>query len=1141
MRNLFQRHRSESLQLNWQETSDGILFTFPAENLSLTEYVSSLSAETYLVQAQWEFLKELVDNGQAETSDNYILVPNEIVCQLESGVPERLDLPKQYPFDIEIRSHGTFNQTDFRYNYQFLQPDRKPLFPKRIGCILRLTENWVYLLSHEQFVLLEALDAFNSREVDDKDFETNLLDFAKIKGLARDIGAALDLYLNQEEVVAPVTVRLCLRESGDNIEIIPEVAGVDNEKFEELFDMFPNPETTYNLPSAGGGRTRVLFQKKQREALKSVKENRRVSREQLTDMAKHPQVYFDPEIIELDPTDDSLSFSERVREIGIYQPRVYPFVSPYKSEWIPGILLEDDLGKQTKIPITNEEELEELEEEFEKGKQIGNSHITWKGTKLPISEVEEHFPLIKRRIKRRKKPYPQPSEKSGTAVLIIEENIDKLGFDTETPDTPVEEPFRHLLESTPNLKHEVKLLPHQEEGLAWAQQLWEKKYLGGLLADDMGLGKTLQVLCFMEWHHNKFRQQESQRKPYLIVAPIALLENWAAEYPKFFNKGALDFITLYGKELQNYKIDPSEVSKVQIPDIKGVERLVELRKRRGALDVQRLLNTNVVLTTYETVRDFQLDLGGIPWAAVIIDEAQRIKTPGTLVTNALKALNTDFRIAMTGTPVENSLMDLWCITDFVAPGYLDSAKKFNTEFCRPLENPETDIRALGEQIRKRIGVHLKRRLKIEILDDLPEKYIHVEDCQHEMPKIQAERYLAAVNFRDTSEEKQSLQKSRILQVLHQLRDISDHPLLCDSQWEQFDTSELIEQSGKLIVTCQLLHKICAEKEKVILFAERRKTQHLLARVIKETFVLDNISIVNGDTPGSKQREGSMQLSRQQAVDRFQDTQGFNAIIMSPLSAGVGLNITEANHVIHYSRWWNPAKEDQASDRVYRIGQKRPVHIYLPMATLSNLKTFDVILHELLERKRQLSQDTLFPTERAEVKPAEILDVLQEIQPETDSLSPKTIEDVDRLEPKSFEVLVAVLFQKQGFTVRLTPSSGNKGADIVAYRDKENNNGFIFKVKHCKVDSKLGNESVGEIIAAIPFYEDKYRRLFTPVVITNRILSKEARKLCEKNQVQMYERKWLIDTLKKHTITWSDIDQCKFQMQTSMMHADNKMV
>ena len=233
--------------------------------------------------------------------------------------------------------------------------------------------------------------------------------------------------------------------------------------------------------------------------------------------------------------------------------------------------------------------------------------------------------------------------------------------------------------------------------------------------------KHYKSSAFLEWHHSKYRLKEPQQKPYLIVAPIALLENWAAEYPKFFDKGALDFITLYGKALQDFKCDPDDAINLQIPEIEGAERLQELRKRRGALDVKRFQNADVVLTTYETVRDFQLDLGLINWATVVIDEAQRIKTPGTLVTNALKALKTDFRLAMTGTPVENSLMDLWCITDFVAPGYLDSAKSFNNEFCRPLKNPETDIRALGDRIRERIGVYLKRRLKTDILDDLPRK------------------------------------------------------------------------------------------------------------------------------------------------------------------------------------------------------------------------------------------------------------------------------------------------------------------------------------------------------------------------------------------------------------------------------------
>ena len=1123
MLNLFRKSQSEQSQFKWQEISTGIQFTAPSDHLSLSEYAANLSADDYQAQAQWLLLKELLDNGQAEPLDIGIHLPSDEVCRLDFVEQELLALPEPYPFDLEIRSFGTLNEPTFRYNYQFLKPDRKPLHPKRIGCILRLTEEWAYLLTHEQFVLLEELDAFNRREGADKSFQSNLLEFAKIKGLANQTGAELERYLNQEEIVAPKTVRLRLRESGDTVEIIPEVAGVDNEKFEAVFDKFPNPETTYNLPQPDGGRTRVLFQKKQREALQAVKRYRCVSREQLAEIAKEPQAYFDPEVIELDPTDETPSFSERVREIGIYQPRVYPFVSPYKSQWIPGILVDDGTETQTKIQIKTDAELEKLQQAIEEAKQADQTHLTWEGKKLPVSEVEQHLPFIEKQLKHRKKPSRRPDEKSETVVLIIEENIDDSDY-VETSDSSIEEPFRHLLEFPPNLKQEFKLLPHQEEGLAWAQQLWEKEYPGGLLADDMGLGKTLQVLCFLEWHHAKSHLQESQRKPYLIVAPIALLENWAAEYPKFFDKGTLDFITLYGKELQTFKCDPSDALTPHVPEIEGAE----LHRQRGRLDVKRLRSADLVLTTYETVRDFQLDLGLIPWATVVIDEAQWIKTPGTLVTNALKALKTDFRLALTGTPVENSLMDLWCITDFVAPGYLDSAKSFNRNFCLPLENPETDIRALGEQVRERIGIHLKRRLKSDILKELPEKHIHVEECQKKMPSEQVTRYQAALQSTQESESAEVQSRNRILQVLHQLRDISDHPLLADSQWEQLPTSELIAQSAKLIVTVKLLERIVRADEKVILFAERRKTQHLLAHVIREQFSLENVSIVNGDTPGSTQRENSMKMSRQQAVDRFQATSGFNAIVMSPLAAGVGLNITEANHVIHYSRWWNPAKEDQASDRVYRIGQTRPVHVYLPMATHPDFQTFDVILHELLEQKRQLSQGALFPTEQAEVTPLDLLTSLQATQPEQESSSWLTIEDIDRLEPRSFEVFVAALFEKQGYRVGLTPYSGDKGADVIAHSHQGETSDLLIQTKQRKEGGKPGGEAVSEIIGAKPFYEEKYDTTFQPMVVTNREFTKEVRQLSRVNQVQMHERKWLRQSLKKYPVAWKDINLLRFQ-------------
>lgn len=1086
----------------------------------MTEYAENLSADAHHAQAQWVLLKELLDNGQAETSDTDIFIPCEEVCRLDFVEQSLLGLPEPYPFDLEIRSDGTLNQQEFRYYYHFLTADRKPLHPERIGCVLRLTPEWAYLLTGEQFLLLEELDAFNNRHKGDKNYQANLLEFSKIKGLAKDTGVELDGYLNQEEVVAPKTVRLHLRESGDGFEITPDVDGVDSAKFEEVFDKFPIPESVYNIAHPDGGRTRLLFQKGQREALEDVKRYRRVSREKLEEIAKQPQEYFNPETIELDPTADGcLSFSDRVREIGVYQPKIYPFISPYKSEWIPGIIVEDKDGKQARISIKNNQELTELKGVIAQAKETGKTTVTWKDSQLPVSEVEQYLPFIEKRLEHRRTP-PGPDEKLETPVLIIEENIEDPGYTEPTPYPPAEEPFRHLLERSPNLKPGTELLPHQEEGIAWIQQLWKKKYPGGLLADDMGLGKTLQVLCFLEWHHTK----SSARAPYLIVAPIALLENWRAEYPKFFDSGSLDFITLYGSGLQAFK---REID-YEMPEIESAERFPELHRRRGALDVPRLRTAKLVLTTYETVRDFQLDLGLIPWAAVVIDEAQRIKTPGTLVTNALKALKTDFRLALTGTPVENSLMDLWCITDFVAPGYLDSAKNFNRDYCRPLKDPDTNIRALGDKIRKRIGVHFKRRLKTDILHDLPQKHIHVEACQREMPSRQAERYLAALQSVKGSESTGAQSRNRILRVIHQLRDISDHPLLADSQWEQVPTPELIGQSAKLIVTVRLLEKIADDKEKVILFAERRKTQHLLKRVIQEHFGLANISIVNGETPGSVQRENSMKRSRQQAVDYFQDASGFNAIIMSPLAAGVGLNITEANHVIHYSRWWNPAKEDQASDRVYRIGQTRPVHIYLPMATHPEFRTFDVILHELLERKRQLSQGTLFPTEKAEVTPAEILNELQGVQPPKQEGPPLTIEDADSMDPGSFEAFIATLFHVQGYRVELTSPSGDKGADVVAYQDQRETNGLLIQVKQRKEGNKPAGDAVDEIVAAKPFYEEKCGAPLQLIVVSNREFTRQARRHGEANHVEMYGRKWLKKSLREHPVTWAEVNRYQFQ-------------
>ena len=205
-----------------------------------------------------------------------------------------------------------------------------------------------------------------------------------------------------------------------------------------------------------------------------------------------------------------------------------------------------------------------------------------------------------------------------------------------------------------------------------------------------------------------------------------------------------------------------------------------------------------------------------------------------------------------------------------------------------------------------------------------------------------------------------------------------------------------------------------------------------------------------------------------------------------------------------------------------------MHIYLPMATHPQFQTFDVILHELLERKRQLSQGTLFPTEQAEVTPKEILESLQSIDGTDAESSPLTIEDVDKLEPRFFEAFVAALFNKQGYYVVLTQYSGDKGADVVARQRGNETEGFLIQAKHRRqAGGKADRHAVDEILAAKPFYEEKYGSTFQLAVITNREFNKPARRYSRSQHVEMYERKQLIENLKQYPVTWQDVNKCQF--------------
>jgi hypothetical protein len=493
------------------------------------------------------------------------------------------------------------------------------------------------------------------------------------------------------------------------------------------------------------------------------------------------------------------------------------------------------------------------------------------------------------------------------------------------------------------LRPEVSLKPHQLRGVAWLQHLWNRSpqdCRGSLLADDMGLGKTLQLLTFIA--HGL--ESTPKLDPILIVAPLALLENWKAEVQRFFQPGALKVLTLYGKQLSAARVPKTELD----PELsaQGVTRL--LRK-------DWLGDANIVLTTYETMRDLEFSLAAQPWSIMVCDEAQKIKVPGAMVTRTAKKQKVRFRIACTGTPVENTLMDLWCLFDFIQPGLLGALNSFSRSYRKPIEAKTEEQRAKVDELRALIEPQILRRTKMEVARDiLPAK--REDDSCRALPMSSHQHALYRQALQELKRQRDS-NPSAQLQTLHNIRRICSDP-----HWKQTSSAltqplpDLLADSPKLawlVRRLEALRSSAGAGEKVIVFCEFRDLQLLLQRVIAETMKL-HPSIVNGDTTATLEAENS----RQKLIDQFQQKPGFNVIILSPLAVGFGVNIQAANHVIHFTRTWNPAKEDQATDRAYRIGQERDVTVYYPSVVGTDFKSFDTILHELLEWKRGIAGDML---------------------------------------------------------------------------------------------------------------------------------------------------------------------------------------
>ena len=1102
----------------WDISVEGIVFSVGA-NFDALETVEDHST-MYLAS---QILRELVDEEIASFQDETVIVPHQAIAQLDLDAIRALGLPDSYPYQVEVKVDGRLTDKGVHYTYHFINGKSVPFVnPTRLGSYIEITPDQAYLLLGDTYNLLDAIDRFNGGDTQNRNIKSNLLSFAKIKGLAKETGAELDAYLNKEDVLVPDKLSVRLQKSQDGeLEVLPYlsqegdgeqiVAALDEktaEQFINVFDRFKAERDLYAVPNG----PRIVFSDEQKEALKQFKKLRKVSGEEKEAFLKTPQAFFDPDVVHLE------DFSQRVKEIGEYQPRVFPFLKPQKEPWLPP---EGGLVIDGTTVFLDEKDASTLKARIENAIANNTSSVTWKGQEIPANaetlDSVESLISEKERIKKEKRADSEVGQNT-KKILIIADNFDQENYGSNLRSRP------GVLARPLSLKPEVSLLPHQEEGIKWLQHLWFSGWNGALLADDMGLGKTLQALAFLAWVRELMDKGLYPEKPVLIVAPVTLLENWASEYDKFLNPIFGPVLQLHSQVLRQFKNQElaHQLNIRKETDIRESSTLQDLigSVRGMLLDHKEISRAGLVLTTYETVRDYQFSLGLIEWAVMVLDEAQKVKTPSAMVTMASKAMNYDFGLSMTGTPVENSWVDLWSIVDFSQPGLLGSLKDFVGEYQNPLRKADTDREALGNQLKEKVNPVLKRRMKEEHLSGLPQKKIHV--LPEKMPDVQLERYMDVVNqARAKVPDKYSGNKTHIFSTIAALRDISLCPFLpfCDDQaLAELSVDELLSSSARIQKTLELLHQIAEKEEKVIVFVISRKMQRIFQRIIKKQFGI-SAYIINGTVAGGRRKE---------LVDKFQNTVGFNVILMSTEAAGVGLNVTAANHVIHLSRAWNPAKEDQATDRVFRIGQDKDVEVYLPMAVHPKFDndlcrgSFDEKLNRLLDYKRKLSQSVLLP---AAVEDGDWVQVWEEIVGiDTQAHAGEVLNEknIDRLSPDLFEVALTLLYEKMGYDSERTPQSGDFGADVVALG--KDGDDLLIQCKHTAHSQKAqGNNGIKEVLNAKGRYEVDYQRTFKLMVATNAEgFSGAAEKLARTNQVELLSRVNLMNQLGQYAIKISEL-------------------
>ena len=447
------------------------------------------------------------------------------------------------------------------------------------------------------------------------------------------------------------------------------------------------------------------------------------------------------------------------------------------------------------------------------------------------------------------------------------------------------------------------LRPYQERGLAWLSYQ-ERLGLGCCLADDMGLGKTIQVIGHFL---NHMQRDPNDMRGFLLVCPMSVVGNWRQELKRF------------------------------APSLRVIIHHAQSRAQSIEAVRQQLTEPGtVVITTYGLITRDVSFLYAHQWAVVVLDEAQAIKNASSKRSISVRALNASFRIALTGTPIENRLSELWSILDFLNPGLLGTATRFQRLYALPIEryNDETAT----ERLRNLISPFILRRVKSDpsIIQDLPEKMEYKVYCT--LTREQATLYQATVDetMRKIEEATGIARHGQVLALLTRLKQIVDHPALF-----QKDTPITMQRSGKVMRLVEMLEVLIENGEKALIFTQFKEMGDVLVTLLQDAMGIDSVPFLHGSLSAPQ---------RDALVSEFQSEDGPPVFILSLKAGGTGLNLTAATHVFHFDRWWNPAVEEQATDRAYRIGQNKNVQVH----KFLSLGSLEEKIDAMLEEKKGLS-------------------------------------------------------------------------------------------------------------------------------------------------------------------------------------------